>query len=237
MLQDLTRHNLGEHVVRKLSDGSATRAEILLVEVNRVQAAVKDYWPRHRRYRRTVGRWLIGREAAAYARLAGVRGVPAFYGCIDDYALAIEYIDGKNCSQCAPGELGPEFFQRLQRIVAALHARGMAHCDLKKDTNIIVDRHGQPHVIDLAAALPKRGGSLPVRLLMRWFWLRFARDDIKAIAKLKRKLAPELLTPQERRALQHRSVGERTLKLAMRTVRSVVKLLMTRAGDASGHTA
>ncbi len=232
MPDTLTRDNLRDHVVRELSDGSATRAEILLVEVNGVRAAVKDYRSRDRRYRATIGRWLISREAAMYGYLNGVPGIPAFYHHIDRYALAVEYIEGKNCSQCAPGELGPEFFDALREIVAALHARGVAHCDLKKDTNIIVDDHGRPHVIDLAAALRRHGGPLPMRPLMRWLWPRFAKDDIKAISKLKRKLAPELLTAEQRRALEHRTRAERLLKLIMRTARRIIKLLATKGEDA-----
>ncbi|MGD8239090.1 MAG: hypothetical protein PVH68_11090, partial [Armatimonadota bacterium] len=158
---------------------------------------------------------------------------PSFHHRIDRYALAVEYIEGKNCSQCAPGELGREFFEQLGQIVEDLHDRGVAHCDLKKDTNVMVDGDGRPHVIDLAAALPRRRGPVLLRLLMPWVWPRFARDDVKAIAKLKRKLAPELLTDEQRRILDHRTRGERVLKFVMRTARRIIKLVTTRARDAA----
>jgi len=235
MIDKLTRDNLRDHVVGTLAEGSATRSEILLVEVDGIRAAVKDYWGRDPRYRTTIGRWLINRETAVYSQLDGVPGIPSFCHRVDPYALAVEYIEGKNCSQCVAGELEPEFFEGLQQIVAALHARSVAHCDLKKDTNIIVDTEGRPRVIDLAAAIPRTGGPLIQRPLRRWSWPRFARDDVRAIDKLKRKLAPDLLTEEQRQALEQRTTAERFLKFGMRTARGIIKAMTTKRRDARSN--
>lgn len=84
--------------------------------------------------------WTLKREAAVYARLDGVAGVPKCYGLRPD-GLVLEAIDGKPVSAFRQGDLPASFFDELDSIIARLHARGIAHSDLKKRDNILVVPH------------------------------------------------------------------------------------------------
>ncbi|MFQ6132983.1 MAG: hypothetical protein ACE5R4_13160 [Armatimonadota bacterium] len=237
MLDGLTRENLAAHVVRTLANGSDTRADILLVEHDGCRAVVKDYLGRDYLFRELIGRWLVWRECHAYRDLAGVPGIPAFCRRLDRYALALEHVEGRNCAQVRRGELGPDFFAKLGRIVDDIHARGLAHCDLKKDTNVLVTASGDPLVTDFAAAFWRDTWCLPLRWFTRWLYGRFAHDDVRAIYKLKRKLAPELLTEAEAKDLATRGLPERALRFLRRQWRAAARILTRargpdQAGDA-----
>lgn len=223
MLDGLRRNNLAGHVVGTLARGSGTRADILLVEYNGQRAVVKDYLGRDYLFRTLMGRWLIGREHRAYRALAGVKGIPGYCHRVDAFALAVEHVEGRSCAQLRPGELGPEFFTKLRDIVDAIHARGVAHCDLKKDTNVMVTASGHPLVVDFASALPQETWFWPLRWFTRWLYGRFARDDVRAIYKLKSKLAPELLTEAEAEDLATRGLPERALRFLRRLWRAIAK--------------
>jgi len=225
MLEGLTRENLAAHTVRSLAQGSGTRADMVLVEYDGQRAVVKDYLGRGYLFRMVVARWLTGREHRAYRDLAGVPGIAQHCRRVDPFALAVEYVPGRNCAQIVGGELGPEFFARLHRIVAGIHDRGLAHCDLKKDTNVMVTAEGEPLVLDFAAAMWRDTWFWPLRWFARWLFGRFAHDDVRAIYKLKAKLAPHLLTEAEAQDLATRGLPERALRFLRRQWRAAARAL------------
>ncbi|MBT3185798.1 MAG: hypothetical protein HN342_14875, partial [Nitrospina sp.] len=90
-LADLPAASCG--VLRKASN---TRPTIWIVEKNGVRAVVKDFSKNRFLFRNIVGRFLIWREAKAYGKLRGIKGVPEFYGVIGGLALAIEEIPGRS---------------------------------------------------------------------------------------------------------------------------------------------
>ena len=155
---------------------------------------VKDYAPRRWIYRVCVGLYSVWREATIYRVLEGIPGVPRFVGQIDRFALATEYIPGKGAGQARPGEVGEEFFARLSATVEAVHARGVALCDLRNMNNVLIGESGDPYVIDFAAAL-RRGSRWNV--LLNAVFRLFVQDDRLGVIKLKRRLAPYLVTQEE----------------------------------------
>lgn len=179
------------HYVRR---GRPWQPDILLVEHRGRHVIVKDYAPRRWIYRVGVGLYSVWREATIYRVLEGIPGVPGFVGLIDRYALATEYIPGKGAGEAQPGEVGEAFFQRLHDTVEAVHARGVALCDLRNMNNILVSQRGDPYVIDFAAAI-RRGArwNLPLNAVFRLF----VQDDRLGVIKLKRRLAPYLVTSEE----------------------------------------
>jgi serine/threonine protein kinase len=229
-LRTLTRENLARHVVQRLSNEGNTRADILLVEIDGVRAVVKDYAARAPRFRQTVGRWLVAREVAAYADLGDAPGVPRFCCRIDPFALAMEYVDGKSCADYTNGELGAEFYGRLREVIEEFHRRGLAHADLKKTSNIIVRPNGEPAIVDWASVIRRRTRIPGAQWFARWLYGRFADQDVKAIAKLKRRLSPELLSPEEERFLNARPFPEKQLRWMIRQWRGVVRRLAGRGG-------
>ena len=101
---------------------------------------------------RWLGRALAARERWFMDRLAGIEGVPVSLGDIRvgeqslKTAIAHEWIDGH---ALAEGELVDDwFFPQLQAILDEVHRRGVAHVDLHKRENILVDDYGRPCLID-----------------------------------------------------------------------------------------
>ena len=76
--------------------------------------------------------------------------------------------------------------------------RGVAHLDLRGQDNVLLDSDGRVRVIDLAAAVCLRPGSLRHRLFFGWF--SFA--DRAALLKWKRLLDAGPYTPEEERFLE-----------------------------------
>lgn len=109
---------------------------------------------------RWLGRYLAARERWFIDRLAGIEGVPVSLGDVRSaegrlaHAVAHVWIDGHALADREP--VGDSFFPRLRAILGEAHRRGVAHVDLNKRENIIVDDGGRPHLIDyqISFALP-----------------------------------------------------------------------------------
>jgi serine/threonine protein kinase len=205
-------------VLRPPSD---TRPAIWVVEENGTRAVVKDYSRGKFLYRNTVGRFLLWREIKAYRRLSGLRRVPTLYGVIDSSALLMEEIPGKRLKKRKGDiELSEAFFQALQRTIEDFHRRGIAHCDLKNASNVLVGNDGMPYIVDWNASISEREFRFfPLNLIYR----RFVLDDNAAITKLKLQYLPDLLTPEEKRRYEHRSVAERGVRAVRDFLREIFK--------------
>jgi hypothetical protein len=127
---------------------------------------------------RWLGRLLAAREQWFMDRLAGIQGIPVSLGDVNvdgrklPNAVAHEWIAGH---ALAEGEqVDDRFFPTLTAILEAVHRRGVAHVDLHKRENLLVDDEGRPHLIDyqISFGLPTAGISAIVfggvlRLLQR----------------------------------------------------------------------
>jgi len=94
-----------------------------------------------------------------------------------------------------PPEQIASLVERLGALVDSIHARGVAHLDLRKRDNILVADDGWPSVIDFNASVCFDPGSIGARLvfpLMR-------RVDHSALLKWKSFLLPGGLSPAESR--------------------------------------
>lgn len=110
-----------------------------------------------------VGPILARREAAFLARLAPSGGVPMPRGPLRDtqgrflrHAVAHDFVEGEPLSRRSV--LNDGFFPALQRLLAAMHAQGVAYVDLHKMENVLLGLDGQPWLIDfqVSFALPAR---------------------------------------------------------------------------------
>jgi len=136
--------------------------------------------------RKTLGRWVTAREARAWQVLDGHPSVPAFRGQIDALAFAVEYRPGQRMGRKLQEVVPPDFADRLDRALEAMHARGVVHLDLRHRSNVLLGEGGDPILIDFGSALVFRPGSLVARLLLPLL----ARFDLRAARKWRRKLAP-----------------------------------------------
>lgn len=132
-----------------------TKACVRIEQRHGRSCVVKDYSRLNPLLRCFYGRAVIWREARAYARLAGLPGIPRCYGREDACALVLEHLDGTPLSDFRRGELDTVVFDRLDGMLAAMHARGVVHADLHR-SNVLIGDAGQVSLIDFASALLSR---------------------------------------------------------------------------------
>ena len=169
---------------QSLSRGGPRNPDVVRVDYAGHTLVVKDFAPRSRWVRATLGRWITAREARAWQRLDGHPDVPRFYGHIDPLAFAVEYRPGRKLSRSL--EVDADFLPRLEHAVDQMHARGIVHLDLKHRDNVLADPAGAPVLIDFGSAVIFRPGSLAARLLLPLLsWI-----DRSAVRKWQRKIVP-----------------------------------------------
>ena len=215
-LADLPAASCG--VLRKASN---TRPTIWIVEKNGVRAVVKDFSENRFLFRNIVGRFLIWREAKAYGKLRGIKGVPEFYGVIGGLALAIEEIPGRSLENLEKEMRLPHtFFESMETLVNAFHQRGLAHCDLKRAPNTLVGPDGMPYIVDWAASISKGELCLPpFNLIFR----RFMLDDEMAIVKLALRHCPDRVSAEKKVRYHYRSRGEKCIRAIRNKLREVLQ--------------
>lgn len=165
---------------RVLRGRNRTKADVFFHEVGGRRVVVKSYGGRPWWVRLTFGRWLIARERRAYAAAAGAAGLPRLLGSPDPWSLAIEWIDAEPLSGLGGARLDPAILDRLDAVVAGLHARGVALGDLHH-RDVLVGGAGV-FVVDLATAWVLGAHPGPWR---RWVFHRLSMQDRLAAARLR----------------------------------------------------
>lgn len=137
----------------------------------------------------TIGRWMMHRELRVYQRLEGLAGVPRCHGLIDDRYLLLDFVDGETFRNVQHRlDSGHPFFERLSELIQAIHARGVAHTDLKRKDNLLVLPGGTPCLIDFGAAMMRhanpvsRGLFLMARQFDRNAWIKLKYNGYHNIA-------------------------------------------------------
>ncbi len=149
--------------------------------------------------------WLARRERAIYRRLAGIDGIPALVpeAARGETTLAHEWVEGETLLALAripaaerAGRLGPEFFERLEALVRAIHARSVVVLDLSKPDNIVVRPGGRPAIVDfqISLAFPERRGRLLAALFEA-----LAASDLYQVWKHRRRFGFARSAEEERR--------------------------------------
>ena len=166
-----------------------------------------------RRWSRWVARWMLAREASALTQLESLDGVPKVIRVERD-ELARSWIDGKPMQTARPRN--ERYFRDAARLLRRMHRAGVAHNDLAKEPNLLVQPSGAPAFIDFQLALHSPGRGRLFRLL--------GREDIRHLLKHKRTYCPAALTRREQQILDNPAILSR---LWMRTGKPVY-LFITR---------
>jgi predicted Ser/Thr protein kinase len=174
-----------------LIQGSIGKPDLNQVETRGRSLMVKDVRRKNFFFRWTLGLWLIDKEWRIYSRLAGMKGIPQPVGRIDRFAFAMEFIPGRPILR---GELlPPSFFSALEGVLREVHGKGVVHLDLRHKGNILVSEKGEPFLIDFNSSFAfKENGFLRRYLfpLLRWV-------DYGGLLKLKKRISPSSMTPEE----------------------------------------
>jgi RIO-like serine/threonine protein kinase len=159
---------------------------------------VRDTRPA-RPWARWLARYLLRRERIALAHLAGtLDGIPRLLSA-DRHTLTRAWIDGSPMHLVRPRD--PAYFRAALKLLRRLHAAGVLHNDLAKETNWLVTPDGRPALVDfqLATVLGRRGKLARSR----------GHDDLRHLLKHKRTYLPERLTAREKQVLARRSLVSR----------------------------
>jgi predicted Ser/Thr protein kinase len=176
-----------------------TKADIFLWEAQGGRLAIKDYSGRPAWFRMTLGRYLLGRECAAYRLLQGIPGIPPFAGRIDAWAMATAYVEGVDLSRLRRGEVPARFFPRLLELLDAIHRAGVAQGDLHH-RDVILGASGEPSLVDFSTAAFRPSVARGIR---HRIFRAACNSDRRAALKLKRRHTPGDLTEEEARFLDH----------------------------------
>jgi predicted Ser/Thr protein kinase len=174
-----------------LIKGGFGKPDLSRVEVRDQTLMVKDVRRKSFFSRWTLGLWLIHKEWKIYFRLAGIKGIPKAGERIDRFAFAMEFVSGRPIER---GEtFPPSLFSDLERLLRDVHSRGVVHLDLRHKGNILLSEEGEIYVIDFNSSFSFREKGLFCRFLfpiLRWV-------DYGGLLKLKQRVSPSLMTPEE----------------------------------------
>ncbi|MFN7964829.1 MAG: hypothetical protein U0V87_03960 [Acidobacteriota bacterium] len=148
---------------------NATKAMVTFECRGEQEVAVKDFSTAAWWFRVVVARRSLVREARTYAQLAGLPGIPVCLGLEGPDRLVLARAPGIPLDRLVPGTVPVAAFDRLERLIDAIHARGVAIADLHR-SNVLVDEQANVALIDFALARIARVAAHPgpvIRALQR----------------------------------------------------------------------
>jgi serine/threonine protein kinase len=138
-------------------------------------------------------RLMLRREARIYGHLADVKGVPHSPGLLDGKWLVLDFVEARSLKE-QRHELQDRdgFYDLLREVIDAFHAAGVAHGDLKRKDNVLVDKAEHPNVIDFGTAVMRDGGFID-----RLLYPLFVRFDHNAWIKAKYRFDTDNISEQD----------------------------------------
>ena len=159
--------------------GKSNQGEVRRFKVDGRELAIK--MPKGRGLGWRIRQATLKREYQAYRRLKGIPGLAHCHGLVDDTWLVLDYIEGRPFRDTKL-EDAEAFFSRLLEVIETMHARGVAHGDLKRKDNLLITADEQPVILDLGAATLAGAPRRPLGSAL----FRFMRQtDLNAWVKLK----------------------------------------------------
>ena len=162
-----------------LTRGAPFKADVMEVEFGDGRMVVKDFAPRAW-WRRLIGRVEVWHECRAYAYLGAMPFFPAFLGCIDRDALAIEKVEGAALARAPDHDQNrDDYLAQLRSGMERLGELGFLHLDARSNKNVLLRPDGQVIFIDLAGSFWIPPGRLGHRLLRRFTEVYYEANLIK----------------------------------------------------------
>jgi hypothetical protein len=143
-----------------------------------------------------LGRGLCSHEIRILEKLNTLDQVPKLAGRWGLNGFVYPYIEGRSLDEKPPIPDG--FFEDLETLLNLIHQRHVCYIDLNKRGNILLGRDGRPYLIDFQISLAwKRHGQMCCLL---------QKEDHYHLLKHKRRLRPDLLSPQQRKDSYRKSI-------------------------------
>ena len=176
-----------------LSQGRAGNAWVYRLDTPDGQVVIKDFRKSPWWIRWTWGRWMVGHEYRLMKCLTGLDGVPQKVFRVDKYAFGMEFLKGITISDYnmrAREEVRrkiPEaflaeplplsYFRALERLVWAMHRRGVTHLDTRNAKNVLILPGFKPALIDFQSGVYLR------KWYPRWFRKILLLADLSSVYK------------------------------------------------------
>ena len=175
MIKDLDQSSLKQWIEDSLSNNTNTLAEgyqgkTLLYSKDGQNIVIKI--PHGRGLIKYLHTRMVRHEARVYQQLQQLKGIPAYYGLIDNQYLALEFINGDPIRNKRPVD-DETYFKLLFELIEQMHKKGVAHMDLKKKDNLLVTHHDEPCALDFGAAIIRKEGFHPINHFLYQLAVRF----------------------------------------------------------------
>jgi serine/threonine protein kinase len=103
----------------------------------------------------------------------------------------MEFVPGRPIQR---GEtLAATFFHELEQVLEKVHSRGVVHMDLRHKGNILITERGEPFLIDFNSSFAFKENGFFRRHLFPFL----RRVDYGGLLKLKQRVSPSSMTPEE----------------------------------------
>ena len=225
---------VNRHVIQVLRDGGGSRPNVSHIHRDGENQVLKDHAGCDPLFAALLGKLLTRREARALLRLNAVVGVPRLLGQPHSRAIYIEWFNGISIKEALAQEMDwPRFLAELENTLREIHAQGVAHCDLRGLSNILVGPDQTPYVIDFVSCF--FAGSR-WNFIRGWVFRRFCEADCQALLKLRQRVAPESMNTVDAVLIAHSGVFNRAMRRVGQGIRKVSLWLLTRqSGSQSGR--
>lgn len=128
-------------------------ADIFLLSQDHHQWVEKSFENKHPVVRWTIGILLTQRELFISRRLKGLAGIPQGYSKKSFCNLTYNYMDGVELGNSELDHALPvDYFLACEKLLRAIHAKGVVHLDLRRGSNWIIQPDGSPGIIDFQSA-------------------------------------------------------------------------------------
>ncbi len=173
---------------------------------------------------RWFGKLSVRHESRLYKILDDIEGVPKFVGFIGQTGFAHEFIEGDKLANT--DKVNDEFFDRLEHLLQQIHNRDVAYVDLNKPENILLGNDGKPYLVDFQISYTPRLQLPLISSISRAILRQLQIEDEYHFAKHKRKLRPDLLTPEDYALTYKRSIPIRIHRILTRPYFAIRHLIM-----------
>ncbi|MDQ2094857.1 serine/threonine protein kinase [Rhodalgimonas zhirmunskyi] len=172
---------------------------------------------------RPIALYLARREVRGLRAVSGIEGVPELLR-VDREGLLRSWSEGTPLQLARPSEA--EYYRDAKRLLCEMRRRGVTHNDIAKPQNWLRAPDGRAAVIDFQlASVHRRKGKL---------YRVMAREDLRHLLKQKRRYAPALLTPMERRMLERKALPTRVWMATAKPLYNFVTRKLMNWSDGEG---